>query len=607
MDKIKKRAKCYFLINLFILMQIINIFSDYVDSSDETKVKDKTVSQTNQEGNSGEQSLPNSLVLNKISMSSMDDIDAPRWADFIAPSPQISVDDYFLRNEYRDKIDSVDSDSPLPVKKGTHGKPVLNDSTFSHDNTMRTPVRPGGAKDSSSSRKNNVKETTYENVLMEAMNNLQLSFKKMPREKSFNKSCLMDSPAYKTPVKRVTRSMCAQAANTPQHNRNESHHISMQQEKSVKFSKQVDGVENKENLSDEKYRKSVDSYEHNREHNHECIDNQEHEISVYTYENEHTKEDDIEEFYSPSSNEHSSQINLEVTETSTEHEISHEKLDLEPIKETLNNSKLDSSKKVLKSKIVTSFATEKTGSGSGSKKKPTALTGTAWHKQMKRRMSITSRKLSMNKPLAPTKFVSMAEAVSKFQRTTPQRFRSTTVKTTRTEQLRRMSFKLTKATSPALISRKRVRPITAISREEKERLEIEQIRQNQIKAKPVPKEVLKKPAPLRKVEKKMVTNPKPFDLTGTRKVQCTSNPNQEYKRAPRILTKTAPSIISADDKGVLIKVYLPKFSSFIFVLNTLINSINSHIFYEIILFGVFKLIDLVRKILVIFKFHYRIF
>jgi hypothetical protein len=463
------------------------------------------------------------IELRKISINSMDNLDAPQWADFIAPSPQISLDDYFLRkhtdHEYREKFDSMDSDSPdMTAKKLDLSKHSSNESLI-----HKTPIRIKCIKNnkSSSSRKNYVKETTYENVLMEAMSNLQLSFKKQLGEKSFNKSCLVDSPAFKTPIKRITRSMCAQANMIPNNEVKESQSCTSMFEKSVKFHKHEqtkNNKEDKENISIDKHESSTD--------------------------------------------EPISPINLEVTSTSTELEISDEKsgpqleLKLKPKKDSEQDLpiKVQNSKNELpKSKIVTSFSNESVSSTNNLKKKVTALTGTAWLRQVKRRMSITNQhRLSINKPLIQNKYVSMAEAVTKFHKATPQRFHST-VKATKTEQLRRMSFKLTRATSPALICKNRSRPIRAISREEQERIELEKIRQNQIKANPVRKNILVKPAPLKKVEKKMITNPEPFHLTETKRYQPQKSQQvQETKRVYRM--KTVPSIVSTDDKGVIVKV-----------------------------------------------------
>lgn len=510
-------------------------FSDYADSPNIAEVK-SSICQNRRKSCSTAETISRSLELGKISTSTMDDLDAPQWADFLAPSPQVCLDDYFLRkhddHEYREKLDSAESDSPnISIK---------NESII-----HKTPVRilgPKGNK-SSSSRKNKVKETTYENVLMEAMNNLQLSFKKPHGDKSLNKSCLVDSPAFKTPVKRVTRSMCAQVANSPQVNLDESHYATPSHEKTTAA------------CDHEQPRKH--EHQHEQPHGH---DEHQHDLDESNKENI-----DIGEHGSPV-NEQTSEINLEVTVISTEHDATLEKsepeqeieVEPEPDKGTQNDETHIPSK--LPSKIVTSFATQNTGPDSGSKKKVATLTGNAWKRQMKRRMSITNqRRMSVHKPPPVTnKYVSMAEAVTKFHRTTPQRFHTTHVKTTRTEQLRRMSFKLTRATSPALLSKTRTRPVTAMSREEKERLELEKIRQNQIKANPVRKDILRKPAPLKRVQKKMVTNPEPFHLTEVKKGQLPKQ-NPEVKRLYRMKTKTVPAIVSTSDKQVIVQVRSRKF------------------------------------------------
>ncbi|KAJ8683265.1 hypothetical protein QAD02_019057 [Eretmocerus hayati] len=442
-----------------------------------------------------------------------DNFDAPQWTDFTAPSPQVSLDDYFMKrsgdHKYRENCDSFLSESPSVVVKKLRNKQPLNELCPESGNIVKTPLRSGNSRTTrgSSCNKSRVKETTYENVLTEAMNNLQLSFKNTNGEKLMNKSCLIDSPAYKTSVKRVTRSMCAKVADMPGSTCDESLNVPHDCEKSVRFEEPND--ENKENLTG--------------------------------------KERDLEP--SPKSDQ-TSAICLELSETSTEHGSPEMKVEAK-VSEKIEEVQPIQNQVPQKSKVVTSFSIQ-TNEIKGSKKKVSTLAGNAWRRQMKRRLSITNqRRMSVSKTL-PNKYVSMAEAVTKFHRETPQRFHTVTVKTTRTEQLRRVSLKLTKAHSPALMCKNRVRPVTAMSSEERERLELEKIRLNQIKANPLRKNILERPAPLKKVEKKMITNPEPFHLTQSKKGQP-SKTIQESKRAHRIQTKTVPSIVSTDDKSVIVK------------------------------------------------------
>lgn len=448
----------------------------------------------------------------------MDNIDAPQWTDFTAPSPQV-IDDYFLRKheqqDYQLKFETPEAVTPIKsFKKLNKSKQPLSESFSDNESdNFQTPLKAPLSlkkKCSSSLKKNqNLKETTYENVLITAMKNLEFSFKKS--DKSGNKSCLLDSPILNNPTaKRVTRSMCVQAANISKHeHEHEQSCIQLHLEESAD-SNEIE--ENKENVNSKEL----------------IVENDKKSSSV--------------------------SVSLQVSESVDQDELGNKSKITIKQKPEEKDSSMKTAQPV-KSKILATYFSQGSFNSSNNslKKKPTTLTGNAWHRQMKRRLSL-NRRLSLVKPPITNKYVSMAEAVNKFQRVTPARFHTVNVKTTKTEQLRRQSFKLTRAHSPALMSKNRSRPVTAVSREEQERLELEKIRQNQIKANPVRKDILKRPAPLKKVEKKMVTNPEPFHLTETKKGQVSHDKPTETKRTHHIIKKTVPSIVSTDDKHLMIKV-----------------------------------------------------
>ncbi|XP_076633517.1 uncharacterized protein LOC143347831 [Colletes latitarsis] len=112
-----------------------------------------------------------------------------------------------------------------------------------------------------------------------------------------------------------------------------------------------------------------------------------------------------------------------------------------------------------------------------------------------------------------SKFISMAEAVSKFQTNTPQRFRSISNKNLKPALMPRNSMKLTHPISPALRSKQRIRRTNILSREEREILQLEEMKKHQIKANPVPLNILKAPSTLKKVAKKPITVAEEFRLT----------------------------------------------------------------------------------------------
>lgn len=116
-------------------------------------------------------------------------------------------------------------------------------------------------------------------------------------------------------------------------------------------------------------------------------------------------------------------------------------------------------------------------------------------------------------------FISMAEAISRFQNGTPQRFRTISNKNFQAGslmKLKQQTLKLTNPISPTLRSKKRTRPITILNQQEREKLQLEEMKKHQIKANPVPINILKGPCMLKKVPKKPATVTEEFRLTKTR-------------------------------------------------------------------------------------------
>ncbi|XP_077279014.1 targeting protein for Xklp2 homolog [Temnothorax americanus] len=94
------------------------------------------------------------------------------------------------------------------------------------------------------------------------------------------------------------------------------------------------------------------------------------------------------------------------------------------------------------------------------------------------------------------KYVSLAEAVSRFQTETPERFRTRSGKPNvsmpvNMSKLTQNRLKTTIPISPALVSKTRTRPVTVLSREEREKLEMEEMKKHRIKANPIPPSVLR--------------------------------------------------------------------------------------------------------------------
>ncbi|KAK0178672.1 hypothetical protein PV327_007542 [Microctonus hyperodae] len=137
--------------------------------------------------------------------------------------------------------------------------------------------------------------------------------------------------------------------------------------------------------------------------------------------------------------------------------------------------------------------------------KPTLITNPA-----RRRSSIIGRRRRSNK------YISLAEAVSTFHRSTPTRFHTVSSKPPGPIQRSKQQpiAKNTIPKSPALKSKTRTRRNAVLSQAERENIEIENMRKHQIHANPVRPEILAAPEALKAVPKKPITVPRPFKLSG---------------------------------------------------------------------------------------------
>lgn len=134
--------------------------------------------------------------------------------------------------------------------------------------------------------------------------------------------------------------------------------------------------------------------------------------------------------------------------------------------------------------------------------------------------------------LSRTKFVSMAEAIYHFQRDTPGRFHTKRPQIFRSQKPNGPSG-LTVPQSPMLRSKTRLRPSHILSHQEREEMELEEIRKHKIKANPIPKSVIEGTKNLPEVTKKPITIPEPFKLTEIqKKATQSSNESHQFKARP---------------------------------------------------------------------------
>ncbi|XP_043602921.1 targeting protein for Xklp2-like [Bombus pyrosoma] len=163
-------------------------------------------------------------------------------------------------------------------------------------------------------------------------------------------------------------------------------------------------------------------------------------------------------------------------------------------------------------------------------------------------------------------FVSLAEAISKFQNGTPQRFRTLSNKDMKPGplmKLKRSPLKLTYPVSPALRCKQRRRRGNILSQQEREELEVEEMKKHQIKANPVPINILKGPSVLKKVPKKPTTVTEEFHLTQSKRTRHTAGPSlnlqqntnaTEHKKVVPITHSTSSSSISSKKENPCVEV-----------------------------------------------------
>lgn len=121
----------------------------------------------------------------------------------------------------------------------------------------------------------------------------------------------------------------------------------------------------------------------------------------------------------------------------------------------------------------------------------------------------------------------MAEAIFHMQKDTPERFHSHSKKQAGPSAVFMKHFQPqhTIPHSPKLFSKTRNRPITVLSREQMEELEIKESKKYKIKALPISNAVLQGISNLAPVERKPVTRPEPFNLTEMKKKPININDN----------------------------------------------------------------------------------
>ncbi|KAK9875706.1 hypothetical protein WA026_009503 [Henosepilachna vigintioctopunctata] len=178
-------------------------------------------------------------------------------------------------------------------------------------------------------------------------------------------------------------------------------------------------------------------------------------------------------------------------------------------------------------------------------------TGTFKYGQLKKSSSSSQSRINyisqdnLNRLAAPKKFhssvknlavssneyVSVAEAVKKFQERTPTRFHSKSKSNPGLQKEIPVKLKVTIPHSPMLLTKRRAKPNTNVmSYEDREKLEFEEQQKFKIKANPLNKKILQQPLKAIHVEKKIVTHPEPFNLSKVEPKKIAPSPKKEDYR-----------------------------------------------------------------------------
>ncbi|XP_012260180.2 targeting protein for Xklp2 homolog [Athalia rosae] len=167
-----------------------------------------------------------------------------------------------------------------------------------------------------------------------------------------------------------------------------------------------------------------------------------------------------------------------------------------------------------------------------------------------RRRSLTQYRRRSNK------YVSMAEAISKFQTGTPERFRSVSSKGPKPgplQKLRQSCISATVPISPALRCKSRVRPTKVLSQEERERLEMEEMKKNSLRehlARANSMKGLSRNSASKTTEKKPTKLPNSSQLV---EMKTSNVPTTEKKSNRKARLKiTVPSVFSTEE-GLAVK------------------------------------------------------
>jgi len=403
------------------------------------------------------------------------DLQAPQWIDFTETCSPIRIQDFFEKthtiHERTENLCDSTSGNTENIQS-TSKMDVIGASTKAQadlDIIKSTPIKIVSPKHRNN--KEIVAETTYDQVLSDAMRKLELCKKPLKTREALNKTIQESkTPNMSKIAKSSARSVgCRSVPNKCVQSEQNSVPRSTKINKNICISDDDTSANAKKTLVDHSLFK--------RDENHT-----ENDTSKKPNDPDDSKEKK-EKQGKEEDNKESNEKNKKCDETDNkEHNEEDDKLQDESKESIDDNKEIKEENSQYDVDVMM-----KRGNRTQSSNKHSVHT---WYNH---RRSLQRRRTSANK----NRYISLAEAVSRFQTETPERFRTRSCKANNTSmplnvsKLMQNRLKPTIPISPALVSKNRTRPVTALNREEREKLEIEEMKKHRIKANPIPPNVLR--------------------------------------------------------------------------------------------------------------------
>lgn len=411
------------------------------------------------------------------------DLRAPQWVDFTETSSPIRMQDFFekthmIHERIEDLCDpaseNIENIQPMSQMDVTCASTQAQTDL---DIIKSTPIKVVSLKHRNN--KEVVAETTYDQVLSDAMRKLELCKKSFKTRKALNKT-IQESNVFKTPnISKIAKSSRSVGYHSIPKKHIQSGQDSMP--KSIKVNKNISMPGNDTSASVKKT--SVNHALFKQDENHAENDTSKRPNDLIDSKDKKEKQDkeDSKDCNEKNDEEYKKDI-MKCNETDNkEHNEEDDKELQDELKESTDDNTEINKEETSQDDVDATF--EK-GNRTQSSNKHTVLT---WYNH---RRSLQKRRMSANK-----KYISLAEAVSRFQNETPERFRTRSSKASNVSMplLKSMQGRLkpTIPISPALVSKNRTRPVTVLSREEREKLEMEELKKHPIKANPIRPNVLR--------------------------------------------------------------------------------------------------------------------